>query len=575
MGVLKSVIISSQVYLFMCLVCVNVFTSAQFVIDKGNGFSTDDAVDFMKKFGYLRSDSDGPQALIDPNSMSDALKNVQSFGGIPETGILDEATIKLMQTPRCGVPDILPSNRKKREIPWTNGWNKAVITYFVGDTFKISRDLARIEIKEAFDKWEKYSRLKFLEVSDKEKADIVILFQSRSHGDGFPFDGKGHVLAHAFSPSDYHGLSGDIHFDNDENWAVNSNRYDITDFFSVAIHEIGHSLGFYHTKNEKSVMHSSYQVQNKRTFQFTEDIIRGLYEMYLLNRKIDWSSSYTPSTTFRPRTQWPSTTTRMRTRPTVEPVTPRTSTVVPVTPRTSTISYENDSETVEKHMKHDCSHKIPEKVDPVMHCEKEVPSTPPDFCSGNFDSVANIRGELFIFKQGYVYRLKGRGQPYGEPKEYQFSFFRNKTSPMLNCMDAVYERPNDNRFVIFTGAWYWVLDDLMNILENSPQPITNYGLSQYVTKIDAAMVKDGKTYLFANGKYWRYDDKKSKLDEGYPRPMSFFLGLPSKIDAAFTWNDNITYFFKENRFWSLNSTWKRVENLHGLTASKFWLNCDR
>ncbi|XP_039299659.1 matrix metalloproteinase-24-like, partial [Nilaparvata lugens] len=181
----------------------------------------------MAKFGYLQIDNnnDGPQALIDPNSMSDALKTVQSFGGIPQTGLLDEATIKLMQRPRCGVPDILPNNRKKREIPWSYGWNKAFITYFVGETFKISRDLARIEIKDAFEKWEKYSRLKFIETSDKEKADIVILFKSGNHGDGNPFDGKGYILAHAFSPSDYHGISGDIHFDNDENWAIDSNRH--------------------------------------------------------------------------------------------------------------------------------------------------------------------------------------------------------------------------------------------------------------------------------------------------------------------------------------------------------------
>lgn len=41
----------------------------------------------------------------------------------------------------------------------------------------------------------------------------------RDHGDNFPFDGKGVILAHAFFPTGIRN-SVDVHFDADESWTT-------------------------------------------------------------------------------------------------------------------------------------------------------------------------------------------------------------------------------------------------------------------------------------------------------------------------------------------------------------------
>ncbi|XP_028521102.1 matrix metalloproteinase-24-like [Apis cerana] len=78
------------------------------------------AIDFMKKYGYLESGVANSDALYQKTAITNAVKTLQKFGNIPITGQLDNTTLELMASPRCGLPDILRKKenqqRKKRYI---------------------------------------------------------------------------------------------------------------------------------------------------------------------------------------------------------------------------------------------------------------------------------------------------------------------------------------------------------------------------------------------------------------------------------------------------------------------------
>lgn len=67
--------------------------------------------------------------LLSEEDVVTAIKNMQEYAGLAQTGILDNETKKLMNTSRCGMPDIgrADSARRKRRynIQGTK-WNKQV-----------------------------------------------------------------------------------------------------------------------------------------------------------------------------------------------------------------------------------------------------------------------------------------------------------------------------------------------------------------------------------------------------------------------------------------------------------------
>lgn len=132
------------------------------------------------------------------------------------------------------------------------------------DSRKVYRPYVLQEFRKAFKLWSDASPLRFQELApgSGSKADIVVRFEARDHGDRYQFDGPGLTLAHAFPPSGASSLSGDLHMDDDEDWAVNSealkDTYTKTSIFVVAAHELGHSLGLDHSSDDQAIMYAAY-----------------------------------------------------------------------------------------------------------------------------------------------------------------------------------------------------------------------------------------------------------------------------------------------------------------------------
>lgn len=161
------------------------------------------------------------------------------------------------------------------------------LTYgFINYTGDMPVRFQRTVVERAFGHWSAVAPLSFTEVLDSRRPfdapdaavpDIRIGWFANDHGDGYPFDGAGGVVAHAFYPPP-NGVTaaGDMHFDDSETWSDGPGP-GVFDIEEVAVHELGHSLGLDHETEQQAVMHPTYTGSFSGLYQDDIDGIRSLY----------------------------------------------------------------------------------------------------------------------------------------------------------------------------------------------------------------------------------------------------------------------------------------------------------
>lgn len=246
---------------------------------------------YLRTFGYYPNNvlagTDLTNDYFD-DLLESAVKAYQKNYRLDVTGILGSDTIEAMMIPRCGVPDPVDHPSKPGKFQLVSDYsltNKrwppdhTELTYrFLSDVQiqAISLEQLRSASSRAFERWASASAIfTFQEVSSdgNAKADIVIGFERGDHGDGAPFDGPGHILAHSFLPTD-----GRSHYDADEPWSTDPSMSEM-DLESVLVHEIGHLLGLAHSMDPNAIMYPRIRLGTIKR-DLTEDDIDGIKAQY-------------------------------------------------------------------------------------------------------------------------------------------------------------------------------------------------------------------------------------------------------------------------------------------------------
>lgn len=232
----------------------------------------------LARLGYLRPDDDAPDDAFS-ESLERSVRLYQRYFHLPATGRIDVATLKLLRSPCCGVPDIpedalegaLGDAGDQSSDPFTfrfnsQPWPRYDLTYrLYNGTADVREEVGSVDA--AFAVWQAVSPLRFTRVSGT--SDIAIGWETGDHGDGSPFDGVGHIVAHGFFPE-----NGRLHFDDAETWHTDSSDVDL---LNVAIHEIGHVLGLGHSREEHAIM---WPYVRNGVHVLGEEDIRGILSLY-------------------------------------------------------------------------------------------------------------------------------------------------------------------------------------------------------------------------------------------------------------------------------------------------------
>nr|CAD7447175.1 unnamed protein product [Timema bartmani] len=486
-------------------------------------------------------------------------------------------------------------------------WRVKALTYRISkypSTSRLNKEDVDKELNNAFNVWAGVTDLSFTQ-KDSGQVHIEIRFEKGEHGDGDPFDGPGGTLAHAYFPV----YGGDAHFDDAETWTIQSYRdledlyphfrgesgkpfrknhpryirprlepvsprlwqpvyYESdtldrsttdagytevprdhelslclpgTNLFQVAAHEFGHSLGLSHSDVKSALMAPFYRGYEP-IFKLDQDDVQGIQVGILAHRYRLPAIHETDCLLEHPRLTPNSGESEQS--PTWIP-TPQSYDVTKLMPGALLSAVQSSCFPLASSGLRGALYGKKSKGGSDDHTTSSTTEQ-----SGRDGEGVNSEEDPILCKDGSVDTMFNSA----EGVTYVFKVDRQIRQDDTNsfCPHLHWCRLN-------TKGVFSALDcnnsELLILLCLTGWPPTT---SRLITRswkglpgnMDAAFTyRNGKTYFFKGDQYWRYIGKK--MDGEYPKPISEgFTGIPDNLDAAMVWGGNgKIYFYKGSKFW--------------------------